>query len=158
MWASRLARAAAGLPHIVAAASGRRRRVLTSLLPRSLLRRTTAFELPGRLVEEARGSHGGHREVSCDAQPVPAPVKPGSAPAVPAICTAQGMRCFLCPHTACPALPLPRYLLEEMVPDLEALEQKGYFSRAEIKAVVQKRQVGALQSSAQTGSVLYVQR
>ncbi|PRW57423.1 U3 small nucleolar RNA-associated 6-like protein [Chlorella sorokiniana] len=33
-----------------------------------------------------------------------------------------------------------RYLLEEMVPELEALEQRGYFSRQEIKAVVQKRQ------------------
>ncbi|KAI3438077.1 hypothetical protein D9Q98_000519 [Chlorella vulgaris] len=33
-----------------------------------------------------------------------------------------------------------RYLLEEMVPELEALEQRGYFSRSEIRAIVQKRQ------------------
>ncbi len=43
----------------------------------------------------------------------------------------------------CELLTTPaRYLLEEMVPELEALEQRGYFSRQEIKAVVQKRQVG----------------
>lgn len=45
-----------------------------------------------------------------------------------------------------PILPIPlrlhlrRYLLEEMVPELEDLEQRGYFSRAEIKQIVQKRQ------------------
>lgn len=33
-----------------------------------------------------------------------------------------------------------RYLLEEMIPELEDLEKKGYFSRAEIKQIVQKRQ------------------
>lgn len=33
-----------------------------------------------------------------------------------------------------------RYLLEESVPELEDLESKGYFSRAEIKLIVQKRQ------------------
>lgn len=33
-----------------------------------------------------------------------------------------------------------RYLLEEMVPELEALEGRGYFSRQEIRAIVQKRQ------------------
>lgn len=33
-----------------------------------------------------------------------------------------------------------RYLLEEMVPELEALEERGYFSRGEIRAIVQRRQ------------------
>lgn len=33
-----------------------------------------------------------------------------------------------------------RYLLEEMVPELEDLEQRGYFSRAEIKQIVRKRE------------------
>lgn len=33
-----------------------------------------------------------------------------------------------------------RYLLEEMIPELEELEKKGYFNRAEIKQIVQKRQ------------------
>ncbi|GAB4819004.1 hypothetical protein N2152v2_006050 [Parachlorella kessleri] len=33
-----------------------------------------------------------------------------------------------------------RYLLEEMVPELEDMEQRGYFSRHEIKQIVQKRQ------------------
>ncbi|KAL4452190.1 hypothetical protein ABPG75_007852 [Micractinium tetrahymenae] len=33
-----------------------------------------------------------------------------------------------------------RYLMEEMVPELEALEERGYFSRAEIRAIVQRRQ------------------
>lgn len=30
--------------------------------------------------------------------------------------------------------------MEEMVPELEALEERGYFSRAEIRAIVQRRQ------------------
>lgn len=39
------------------------------------------------------------------------------------------------------SLPCPRrYLLEEMVPELEALEERGYFSRDEIRAIVQRRQ------------------
>ncbi|MEW5311765.1 MAG: hypothetical protein WDW38_003451 [Sanguina aurantia] len=33
-----------------------------------------------------------------------------------------------------------RYLMEEMIPELEDLEKKGYFSNSEIKQVVQKRQ------------------
>ncbi|GFR40073.1 hypothetical protein Agub_g616 [Astrephomene gubernaculifera] len=33
-----------------------------------------------------------------------------------------------------------QYLMEQMIPELEDLEQKGYFSRAEIKKIVQKRQ------------------
>lgn len=33
-----------------------------------------------------------------------------------------------------------RYLMEEMVPELEELEQKGYFSRKEVKQIVQRRQ------------------
>lgn len=33
-----------------------------------------------------------------------------------------------------------RYLLEEMVPELEDMEQRGYFSKREIKQIVQKRQ------------------
>ena len=33
-----------------------------------------------------------------------------------------------------------RYLMEEMVPELEELEAKGYFSRKEVKAIVQRRQ------------------
>ena len=33
-----------------------------------------------------------------------------------------------------------RYLMEEMLPELEALESKGFFDRAEIKAIVQRRQ------------------
>lgn len=33
-----------------------------------------------------------------------------------------------------------RYLMERMVPELEALEDRGYFSRVEIRAIVQKRQ------------------
>jgi U3 small nucleolar RNA-associated protein 6 len=33
-----------------------------------------------------------------------------------------------------------RYLLEEMVPELEDMEKRGYFSRQEIKQIVQKRQ------------------
>ncbi len=33
-----------------------------------------------------------------------------------------------------------RYLMEEMIPELEDLEKKGYFSRAEVKAIAQKRQ------------------
>ncbi|KAJ9518134.1 hypothetical protein QJQ45_010109 [Haematococcus lacustris] len=33
-----------------------------------------------------------------------------------------------------------RYLMEEMIPELEELESKGYFNRGEIKSIVQKRQ------------------
>ena len=33
-----------------------------------------------------------------------------------------------------------RSLLEEMVPELEDLERRGYFSRSEIRQVVAKRQ------------------
>mmetsp|Transcript_22822 Transcript_22822/g.58091 ORF Transcript_22822/g.58091 Transcript_22822/m.58091 type:complete len:681 (-) Transcript_22822:163-2205(-) len=33
-----------------------------------------------------------------------------------------------------------RYLMEEMIPELEELEKKGYFSRSEIKQIVLKRQ------------------
>ncbi|GLC41226.1 hypothetical protein PLESTB_001525000 [Pleodorina starrii] len=33
-----------------------------------------------------------------------------------------------------------QYLMEQMIPELEDLERKGYFSRAEIKKIVQKRQ------------------
>ena len=33
-----------------------------------------------------------------------------------------------------------RKILEEMVPELEALEQKGYFSKQEIRSIIQKRQ------------------
>jgi len=33
-----------------------------------------------------------------------------------------------------------RKFLEEMVPELEALEQKGYFSKQEIRSIIQKRQ------------------
>lgn len=33
-----------------------------------------------------------------------------------------------------------QYLMEHMIPELEELEKKGYFSRAEIKKIVQKRQ------------------
>ena len=33
-----------------------------------------------------------------------------------------------------------QYLMEEMLPELEDLEKKGYFSRAEIKQIVKKRQ------------------
>lgn len=33
-----------------------------------------------------------------------------------------------------------RYLMEEMIPELEELEKKGYFSRSEIRQIVQKRQ------------------
>lgn len=36
--------------------------------------------------------------------------------------------------------PPRRYLLEEMVPELEALEARGYFSRTEIRSIVQRRQ------------------
>ena len=32
-----------------------------------------------------------------------------------------------------------RYLMEEMIPELEDLEERGYFSRAEVKAIVKKR-------------------
>ena len=33
-----------------------------------------------------------------------------------------------------------RYLMEEMIPELEDLEKKGYFSRTEVKRIAQKRQ------------------
>lgn len=33
-----------------------------------------------------------------------------------------------------------RYLMEEMIPELEELERKGYFSRAELKQIVRKRE------------------
>lgn len=33
-----------------------------------------------------------------------------------------------------------RYLMEEMVPELEELEKKGYFTRKEVKQIVQRRQ------------------
>lgn len=33
-----------------------------------------------------------------------------------------------------------QYLMEQMIPELEDLEQKGYFTRAEVKKIVQKRQ------------------
>ncbi len=32
-----------------------------------------------------------------------------------------------------------RYLMEAMVPELEALELKGYFSKAELRAIAQQR-------------------
>ena len=32
-----------------------------------------------------------------------------------------------------------RYLLEDLVPELEDLQERGYFSRAEIKQIVKKR-------------------
>lgn len=32
-----------------------------------------------------------------------------------------------------------RYLMEEMVPELEDLEERGYFTRSEIKQIVRKR-------------------
>ena len=32
-----------------------------------------------------------------------------------------------------------RYLMEEMIPELEDLEERGYFSRAEIKQIVKRR-------------------
>lgn len=32
-----------------------------------------------------------------------------------------------------------RYLLEEMIPELEDLEERGYFTRAEIKQIVKRR-------------------
>lgn len=34
-----------------------------------------------------------------------------------------------------------RRILEEMVPELEALEEAGFFSKAEIRSIVQRRQV-----------------
>ena len=67
---------------------------------------------------------------------------PRHSPPLPASllrCLSQAPTCAAA--TAPPALLFARYLLEEMVPELEALEQRGYFSRQEIKAVVQKRQV-----------------
>jgi hypothetical protein len=33
-----------------------------------------------------------------------------------------------------------QYLMEQMIPELEDLERKGYFARSEIKKIVQKRQ------------------
>lgn len=33
-----------------------------------------------------------------------------------------------------------RYLMEEMIPELEELEKKEYFSRSEIRQIVLKRQ------------------
>ncbi len=33
-----------------------------------------------------------------------------------------------------------RYLMEEMIPELEEMVSKGYFTRSEIKVVAQKRQ------------------
>lgn len=33
-----------------------------------------------------------------------------------------------------------RYLLEAMVPELEDLEKRGYFSRSEVKQIAQRRQ------------------
>lgn len=33
-----------------------------------------------------------------------------------------------------------RYLMEEMIPELEDFERKGYFSRQEVKAIVKRRQ------------------
>ena len=32
-----------------------------------------------------------------------------------------------------------RYLMEEMIPELEDLEERGYFTRAEIKQIVKRR-------------------
>ena len=33
-----------------------------------------------------------------------------------------------------------RYLMEEMIPELDDLERRGYFTRAELKQVVKRRQ------------------
>ena len=33
-----------------------------------------------------------------------------------------------------------RYLMESMVPELEALHERGYFSQPEIRQIVQRRQ------------------
>ena len=35
--------------------------------------------------------------------------------------------------------PSGRYMLEEMIPELEDLEERGYFSKVEIKQIVKKR-------------------
>lgn len=32
-----------------------------------------------------------------------------------------------------------RYLMEEMIPELEDLEERGYFTRAEIRQIVKRR-------------------